>query len=160
MHPWMRHLDICRCMTDANGYVSMHTWVGRGAACRGGPGEGRPPWGPVGEGYTGVGTSEKTIQSPDRLYKDPTDHTKTQKHYTKPLNIRQNLKSIRQNLTIWNKNPKYQTIVATIDILTANIQYPILTTTYINKKVFILIKGCWLGPYCPRPMLKQRWKLT
>ena len=57
------------------------------AARRGAPwGKGRPPRGPVrgaarrgawGGGYTGVGTPQKTLQSPNRQYKAPTDFTRT-----------------------------------------------------------------------------------
>ena len=36
------------------------------------------PWARVGRGETGVGTHQDTIQSPRRLYKAPTDYTKTQ----------------------------------------------------------------------------------
>ena len=63
--------------------------------------EGPPPplWGPGGEGGGaprgawgggGGGKPQKTAQSPDIQYKDPTDYTKPPKDYTKPLNIRQN----------------------------------------------------------------------
>ena len=68
-------------------------WVGRVkhildfqqlVTTRGGaPAEGPPlppPWGPGGEGgvWTGVGTHQDTIQSPETLYKAPADYTKTQ----------------------------------------------------------------------------------
>ena len=69
-------------------------------------------------GYTGVGTPQKTTQSPDRPYNAPTDYTKPQKHYTKTKNIRQNPKILDMNLN-------YSTRVATNINLTYNIPYPI-----------------------------------
>ena len=70
-------------------------------------------------------------QSPDRLYKDPTDNTKPPNDYTKPLNIRQKPK-------ILDKYPKYLTRVATNINLTGNIKYPICKTSMINEKGIII----------------------
>ena len=53
-----------------------------------GPERRRPPGG----GRLGWGHIRQTIQSPKAFYKDLTDYTKPPKDYTKPLNIRQNLK--------------------------------------------------------------------
>ena len=47
----------------------------------------------VGWGGRG-GKPQKTSQSPNRQYKAPTDNTKPQKDYTKPLNIRQSPKTL------------------------------------------------------------------
>ena len=65
-----------------------------GAGRRGAPWEGRPPRGPVGGGRTrrgagggdrlGWGHPQKIIQSPDRLYKAPTDYTKNRKTIQSP----------------------------------------------------------------------------
>ena len=43
----------------------------------------------------------------NRLYKAPTDYTKPQKHYTKPLNIRQRPKTLDKTFTKACKTQKY-----------------------------------------------------
>ena len=70
----------------------------------GGRGGGRPPRG-LGVGRLGSGHPQKSIQSPDGLYKAPKRLYKDIQDYTKTQNIRQNLK-------VLNKYPKYLTRVA------------------------------------------------
>ena len=84
------------------------------------PAEGPPPP-PPGPGVRG-GKLQKTLQSPDRLYKAPkrlykapTDYTKPRKD-TKPRNIRQNPKVLDKDLT-------YLTRVATNINSTNTIKY-------------------------------------
>ena len=93
-----------------------------------GPGRGRPhrhgppppPWGPGrGEGWK----PQKTIQSPDRLYKDIKD-------YTKPQNTRQNPKTL-------DNDSKYLTRLATTINSTYNIKYPRKTTCTHEKGITI-----------------------
>ena len=98
-----------------------HSGGGRGGV----PAEG--PGGPkrLHKAPTNNTKPQQTIQSPNRLYKPPTDYTKPRKDYT-------NTQNIRQNLTILNKNPKYETRVANNNSLTSTIKYPIFKTPYIK----------------------------
>ena len=68
---------------------------------------------------------QRTIQSPDRLYKASKDYTKLTKDYTKTTNIRQHPKILDTDL-------KYLTRVATNINLIYNIKCIILKTTYTN----------------------------
>ena len=82
------------------------------------------------------GKPRQTLQSPDRLYKVPTDNTKPRKDNTKPQNTVRNPQTNMQNPNILDKNQAYLTRVATNNILTENIQYPILVTPSINKRMY------------------------
>ena len=67
-------------------------------------------------GDIGVGTPQKPIQSPDRLHKAPTDH-KAPTGFTRPRNIRQNLKILNEKLITFDKYPEYFTRVTTNIVL-------------------------------------------
>ena len=69
---------------------------GGGGGRGGSPAEG--PRGAGGGDRLGSGHPQKTIQSPDRLYKAPPDYTKPQKHYTKTKNIRRRPKILDKTL--------------------------------------------------------------
>ena len=65
---------------------------------------------------TGLRKPQKPIQSPDRLYKAPTEYTKLQNTIQRPeipCKSSAKPKDIRQRPNILDKDPKYLTRVAT-----------------------------------------------
>ena len=75
--------------------------------------------GPPAEGQGG-GKPQKTLQSPDRLYKAQTDYTKPPKHYTKP---RQTIQSPNRQYKAPTDNTKPQNIRQRPNILNKTLQY-------------------------------------
>ena len=70
---------------------------------------------------------------PRRLYKAPTNFTKPQQTIQRPQNT-------TQRFNIVNKYLQYLIRVATTFNLANKMKCPIFRTTYINKKVSLLIK--------------------
>ena len=73
----------------------------------------------------------KIIQSPNRLYKAPEDYTKPQKTTQSQERLYKPEKTI-QRPEVSDKDLQYSTRVATNINLAHNIQYIMLTTTYMN----------------------------
>ena len=83
----------------------------------------------------------------------PTDYTKPQNtiqsstDYTKPRKIYKTSKRPDKTFKILDKDLKYLTRVATHINFTYDVKYLISKTTYLNKKVLLLKKGYYIGPY-------------
>ena len=108
------------------------------APAKGPRGGGRPPRGPWGAGAPAEGPGGV---SPNSLYKAPTDYTKTRQTIQSPDRLYKAPNWLYRDLEILDKDIKELKNIATNIKLTHTIKDSTLKTTYISKKVSLLLKG-------------------